>query len=318
VQFDEVRGMPESATTAIGRLPNLLIVGVPKAGTWSLFAYLAQHPDICASDKKEPSYFNQFGVHPGPAKGLDEYAAHFRHCGRKRYVMEATPAYFYGGRQLIDKLSATLEDPHLILLLRDPVTRLWSYFNFERGRFGLPKDLGVHEYVETCERLYRQSPDGYVDEQQYRAITGGFYVNHLGPWLETFGDRLSVVFFEHLVADPPGTVARLCRWLHIEAGAAESFDYEAANTTRQYRNASLEHAARAVGHVAGRRLRAYPALQRGLRRQYNRLNRERERGHMDETTKGRLRAIFADSNRRLAMLLSQHGYVDLPDWLAEA
>ena len=39
------------------RLPNLVIAGVPKAGTTSLFNYLAQHPDICPSDVKETRYF---------------------------------------------------------------------------------------------------------------------------------------------------------------------------------------------------------------------------------------------------------------------
>ena len=40
------------------RLPNLVIVGVGKAGTTSLFHYLRQHPDICGSDIKELRFLN--------------------------------------------------------------------------------------------------------------------------------------------------------------------------------------------------------------------------------------------------------------------
>jgi hypothetical protein len=39
------------------KLPNLIIAGAQKAGTSSLFWYLAQHPQICASDRKELRYF---------------------------------------------------------------------------------------------------------------------------------------------------------------------------------------------------------------------------------------------------------------------
>jgi hypothetical protein len=40
------------------RIANLVIAGVPKAATGSLFAYLAQHPDVCGSDVKATGYFN--------------------------------------------------------------------------------------------------------------------------------------------------------------------------------------------------------------------------------------------------------------------
>jgi hypothetical protein len=36
------------------RLPNLLLAGIGKAGTTSMFWHLSQHPDICPSRVKEP------------------------------------------------------------------------------------------------------------------------------------------------------------------------------------------------------------------------------------------------------------------------
>jgi hypothetical protein len=39
------------------RLPNFFIVGAPKSGTTSLYAYLGQHPQIYMSPVEEPSYF---------------------------------------------------------------------------------------------------------------------------------------------------------------------------------------------------------------------------------------------------------------------
>ena len=39
-------------------LPNLLIIGVPKAGTTSLFSYLNLHKEVFGSSPKEPGYFH--------------------------------------------------------------------------------------------------------------------------------------------------------------------------------------------------------------------------------------------------------------------
>jgi len=36
--------------------PNLVIAGAPKSGTSSLFFWLAAHPEVCGSQKKE-TYF---------------------------------------------------------------------------------------------------------------------------------------------------------------------------------------------------------------------------------------------------------------------
>ena len=37
--------------------PNFFLVGAPKAGTTSLYAYLDQHPDVYMSPLKEPNFF---------------------------------------------------------------------------------------------------------------------------------------------------------------------------------------------------------------------------------------------------------------------
>ena len=45
------------ADTTMGRLPNLVVIGVSKAGTTSLFEYLGRHRDVGLSDLKELRYF---------------------------------------------------------------------------------------------------------------------------------------------------------------------------------------------------------------------------------------------------------------------
>lgn len=41
-----------------GRKPEFFIVGAPKAGTSSPYAYLARHPGVFVSGPKEPRFFH--------------------------------------------------------------------------------------------------------------------------------------------------------------------------------------------------------------------------------------------------------------------
>src|SRR5688572_32259706 len=57
-------------TTTI--LPNLLIAGSAKCGTSSLHSYLAQHPEIFMSRKKEPRFITSQCT-PLPLKGPKDH-----------------------------------------------------------------------------------------------------------------------------------------------------------------------------------------------------------------------------------------------------
>src|SRR3712207_1668459 len=78
----------------------LIIGGTTKAATTSLFSYLADHPQICASSLKESRFFLD-ADYPVSSKcrfedGLDKYDELFQHCRDDRLLrLEATPDYLY-------------------------------------------------------------------------------------------------------------------------------------------------------------------------------------------------------------------------------
>jgi hypothetical protein len=105
-------------------LPNLVIVGVGKARTTSLFEYLGQHPDICPSAVKETDHFSPLRFAGGVLPPIESYLRHFRHCAGSRWVLEATPAYCYGGQPVIDAMREVLGRPRVVIILREPAERL--------------------------------------------------------------------------------------------------------------------------------------------------------------------------------------------------
>ena len=300
-----------------GRRPNLLIVGVPKAGTGSLFSYLAQHPEICPASEKEIGFFSPLSEPTGETGSLASYEAYFTRCDGQPYAVEATPSYCYGGPRLVGAIRDMLEDPRIIIILRDPVDRLWSAYTFQRSLMNLPGISSFESYVAACEDERRRSlranrnvpPTGHL-----KGLAIGFYGEYLGDWLEMFPDHTRVVFFDDLSSDPHQVLASLCRWLGVQEEVTSSFRYGVHNRTINPRSMVAGKAVFAAKRRMGRLLSPAPKVRHHLRSLYLRLNAGEISETMRPATRAHLIDAYRDSNRRVADLLSPRGY-ELPGWL---
>ncbi|MDQ4033773.1 MAG: sulfotransferase [Actinomycetota bacterium] len=297
------------------RLPNLVIAGVAKAGTTSLFRYLSQHPDVCASRIKELRYFEplRYGE---PLASVESYAQHFRHCGNQKFSMEATPGYFGGGRPLAVALLNTLNDPRVIVSFRDPGQRCWSWYRFVRSRARIPKDMTFDAYLDRCEHLRRVGVDHFREHQPFFGLSGGCYDQWIDAWLEIFGERLRIEFFEDLVRDPRSTIEAICRWLDIDAEVAAGFQYEIENKTVQYKNKSIQKAALFLNRRGEQFFEHHRSLKRALRGTYYLLNRDSGAEQLNPAARERLAEFYAPHNERLAVKLGNAGLSRWPAWLA--
>ena len=135
------RNMVEASAPAAGPmtngLPDLVIAGVNKAGTTSLYSYLTGHPAVCGSSIKETCYFLpiRYGREPEP---LGTYREYFAACRAGQIAIEATPGYFYGGGALARALDAAVPGVRVVIVLREPVSRLVSFFRFQQSMLHLP------------------------------------------------------------------------------------------------------------------------------------------------------------------------------------
>jgi hypothetical protein len=297
------------------RLPNLLIAGVGKAGTTSLFWYLSQHPDVCASAAKEPRYFRFPDDDPdAELPPIETYARHFVHCGAQRYVMEASPQYFKGGTRTITAIRRTLYEPRIILMFRDPLDRMWSEYRFRKSRLTLPESITFDAYVAECERVRDEGLPRTPETQAFYTLAGGAYADLARDWLDAFGDDIRVWFFEDMVADPSAFVAEVCRWLGIDAAPARVIDYTVENRTAEVRSRAMQRVALAA-NAEGGLLRNRRRLKAPLRAIYYAINRGSRRERMSPETRRGLEQTFAGPNAALAAELRRRGYRDLPGWL---
>jgi hypothetical protein len=300
-----------------GRVANLVIAGVPKAGTGSLFAYLAQHPDVCGSDEKETGYFNHYNPlrHEGPPPPIEVYARHFAHASTERYALEATPTYSYGGKPVVTAIRTVLGDPRIIIILRDPVDRLWSAYTFQRSLGTLTGIGSFDEYLDVV-RERRRDVGELVPRDGLSGLYIGFYAEYLGDWFDEFGGDLRVVFAEDLRNDPGAVVERLCAWLGIDTDVVATLDLSARNVTSHPRSARLAAAANSARRY-GRRLPFLPrAVRKALRGGYLRVNAGGTLAErLEPAQRLQVQEIYRESNQRTAQMLAAHGYRDLPPWL---
>jgi hypothetical protein len=302
----------------MGRLPNLLIAGVPKAGTGSLFSYLAQNADICASSRKEIGYFTALRD-GGTLMPVETYEQYFAHCRGQRYAMEATPSYCFGGERVREAIRKVLGRPRILIVLREPVDRLWSAYTFQRSLGNLPGIRSFEAYVAACEQRRRETRGVMEIDGHLNGLSIGFYGDYVPPWIDEFGDDVEIAFFDDLARDPAGLVRRLCGWLGVDAAAADGLDYSARNVTAHPRSTVFARIMFGAKRSIDRWIPGSPALRARVRKAYLRLNAGRLDERLDPTSRDRLAAVYRGSTAATSAALRSAGYGDrLPAWLSSA
>ncbi len=295
-------------------LPNLIIAGVNKGGSTSVFSYLASHPDVCASSIKETCYFLplRYGDALPPAR---EYAGFFRHYRGERYILEATPGYFYGGEAVARAIKEKLGDVKVVIILRNPVDRLISFYRFKKSMMELDERLTLDDYVRACESLSDSERKERLNNR-YFGIDGGFYADHLPAWLDVFGDSLRVLFFDQLKENPAKLMEDLCRWLDLDSAIYRSGELPVENKTMGF-NSGLAHKLALVVNARGEKLfRSHPRMKDFARKIYYSVNGAMRREAFSPDTLAHLERVFTMHNQRAAAELLKRGYSDLPKWLA--
>ncbi|GGF48342.1 hypothetical protein GCM10011519_22930 [Marmoricola endophyticus] len=293
------------------RLPDLVIAGVTKAGTTSLFHYLAQHPDVGVPDVKEVDHYAPL-VEGREPPSLEAYAAHFAGSGDRRVLLEASPRYFIGGPPLVDRLVADLASPKVLVVLRDPVARMWSSYTYKRSKDRLPDDVDLAEFVRRCRSVHERGLVRDPGHAAYRTLAVGVYADFLPAWLDGLGPDLRVVFADDL-REPVPLLRSLCEWVGLDPAPVAGFDLSARNATFQPRSRALRRAALAVNERLGSVLP--DGARRGLRRSYQRVNAGALAETFDPAVRAELEAFYAPTLPPLREMLVRHGATALPAWL---
>lgn len=234
----------------------LILGGTSKAGTTSLFLYLADHPAVCASNSKETGYFLDES-YPRRARyrlsdGPDTYSEYFNQCLTRPIRLDATPDYLYS-EGAAKRIKDTLPDARLMFILRDPLERLISWYRFSKQLGRLPADVTFEQYVD----MQRAEQPVKPGEQQYmRALQQGCYSVYLRSYFEQFDrTRILVMPYGRLEREPRALLSDVCAFGGIDDTIYNDYSFEVHNKTQAMRFAGVN--------------RAYLTARDGMRKQFN-------------------------------------------------
>lgn len=212
--------------------PDFLIIGTKRGGTTSLYRNLARHPAVLpmwpgVENAKKTHYFDQ-NWH----RGDRWYRSHFpsegqrrrveRHAGVRPVTGEAAPYYMFHPL-VLERVLETIPQVRVIVLLRDPVARVWSHYH-ERVNAGT-EPLAFSEALEAeAQRLHgeeeriRTQPRYYSERHDFSSyLARGRYLEQLEPWLDAFeaSGQMHVIKSEELYTHPGETLAATHEFLGL-------------------------------------------------------------------------------------------------------
>ncbi len=191
----------------------LIIAGMPRSGTTSLFNWLAGHPEISAALIKQTNFFLRpdYPAEPGPrfdGHNIGQYSRFFP-TTNSLLRLEASPDYLYGASAHI--LRNVLPNARLIVIERDPVERAVSWYRYARQKGLLARDISFADYI----RMQLDAPVTEATPVHLRALEQSRLASYLGPYQASFGTDLLHIAFADLKRDPPGVMATVCRFAGI-------------------------------------------------------------------------------------------------------
>ena len=293
----------------------LIIAGTSKAGTTSVFSYLASHPQICAADKETRFFLD--ADYPLSSKtryqenGPETYLSLFDSGPPENWRLEATPDYLYSANTPYF-IRQTLANVRLVFILREPISRLLSWYRFARKRTVIPYDMTFDDYV--C--IQRDNSTRFQRERghpAFYALEHGRYSAYLRTYIELFGESsVHISFYEDLRRGALGFIVPICRWLGIDEAYFRDFRFDVINKGSDVHSRYLHKAYM----ESGRRARIFflrhaPKLRLLLRQIrprvdaiYEKLNvTERKELTMSAATKEFLLLYYRDEPARLKEML---------------
>jgi len=222
-----VRAIYAAPTSQHRLLPDFLIIGAQRAGTTSLYKYLAQHPAVGPVVLTKGAHYFDTNYD----KGLDWYRAFFpterqaakvrRRLGVRMLTGEGSPYYVFHPLAP-GRVAETLPDVKLLLMLRDPVERAYSHHAHESAR-GF-ETLSFEEAVEReperlegeRERMIADPTYNSFEYQHHSYLARGRYIEQILAWRDLFpADRLLILKMEDFFSAPEDGFARVLGFLGL-------------------------------------------------------------------------------------------------------
>lgn len=189
-------------------VPNIFIVGAAKAGTSYFTDILNSHPDVYVPFFQEPQFLaRDFSAHIN-LKTFEEYLSLYE--GRsEKFLIDGSTTYLYSevASQEIFKLNPNAK---IIILLREPIARLTSQFNFQvrNGKECRDIDSAV---------LYSLVNSSDLSGWSFSYYPMSEYSSQVKRYYDVFAsEQIKIVIFESFIKNTKSTLVDVCDFLDLD------------------------------------------------------------------------------------------------------
>jgi hypothetical protein len=204
--------------------PTFLIAGAGRAGTTGLVEGLRAHPDVFVTTPKEPHYLAMHGATPAYRGPGDEatinrqavtdessYRALFPTESHHLAYGEGSVSTFYHHERSLPELLRVNPDMRVVVLLREPVSRAYSSFQYLRAQGREPEE----DFMAALDDEPRRRADNWHHLWHYTAMSR--YAESVAAFSDQLPrGHLGVWFHDDLERDYAGTLAAVVRFLGLD------------------------------------------------------------------------------------------------------
>jgi len=117
----------------MNKAPNFLIVGVPRAGTTSIWNYLKEHPEVFMPEQKYPRYFGEEKsvIMPHIHNNKKEYLKQFEGVKENHKAIGEGSHYFHS-KIAPEQISKFNPEMKIVIILRNPADILYSHLFMDK------------------------------------------------------------------------------------------------------------------------------------------------------------------------------------------
>ena len=223
------------------KFPSAIIIGVKKGGTKALISMLNTHPNIKAA-KGEVHFFDRITNY---AEGLRWYIKKMPLTTSAEMAIEKSPSYFVVP-EVPQRIAKYSKDVKLILIVRDPITRLISDYTQLYTK-------KVRRGITACKfEDYIFKPDGSIS-MKLNMVKVSMYDVHFKRWLEYFSrNQIFIVDGDQLIQNPLKEITKVEEFLNVPKYFTTDMFY--FNKTKQfYCWKGTQVAAKCLGSNKGRK-----------------------------------------------------------------
>lgn len=187
---------------------NTFLIGVQKAGTSTFWNWLSQHPDVYAPEvMKDFHYFNRNQWH---RRGSDYLHSFYTDYANEKIVMHGGVNYYFEP-EFIENHLAYNSNSKYILILRDPIERAWSAYQYFSNLGNETRTFGQAIDDELDGRNRNE------DRHMFAYLEHGLYAKYLKILFNSIPkERFLILFYENLFRNPDHFLLETFKFLELD------------------------------------------------------------------------------------------------------